>query len=75
MLWVGVVAPKDVPADRLSFLRQSLARIVKEPAFLREAQKVGVEVAYAPADEFEKQVREENLTFKELAKDLGLAPQ
>ena len=75
MLWVGVVAPKDLPADRLAFLRESLARIVKEPAFLRDAEKVGVEVAYAPADEFEKQVREEDQAFRLLAKDLGLAPQ
>lgn len=74
-LWVGVVTPKDVPADRLAFLRRSLAKIVKDPTFLQAAEKMGVEVAYAPANEFEKQVREEDQSFRLLAKDLGLAPQ
>jgi tripartite-type tricarboxylate transporter receptor subunit TctC len=75
LLWVGIVAPKNVPAERLAFLRRSLAAMVKEPSFLQAAQKVGVEVAYAPAEEFEKQVREEDRVFRELAKELGLAPQ
>ncbi len=75
VLWVGVVAPKNVPADRLAFLRKSLAAMVKEPSFLQAAQKVGVEVAYAGAEEFEKQVREEDRVFKALAKELGLEPK
>ena len=75
VLWVGVVAPKGVPADRLTFLRRSLAAMVKEPSFLRATEKVGVEVAYAPAEEFEKQVREEDRVFRALAKELGLEPQ
>jgi tripartite-type tricarboxylate transporter receptor subunit TctC len=75
LLWIGVVAPKGVPPERLAFLRKSLEQIVKDPAFRQAAEKVGVEPAYASADTFEKQVREEYQVFATLAKELGLAPQ
>lgn len=74
-LWIGVVAPKGLPPDRLQFLRKSLAQMTREPEFLQAAEKVGVAVAYAPAEEFEKQVRQEFAVFRDLAKELGLAPQ
>ena len=75
VLWIGVVAPKGIPADRLAFLREALARIVKDPDYLGAADKLGVEVAYAPAEEFERQVRDEDQVFRALAKDLDLAPK
>jgi tripartite-type tricarboxylate transporter receptor subunit TctC len=75
VLWIGVVAPKGIPADRLAFLRDAFARIVKDPVYLQAAEKLGVEVAYAPAEEFERQVRDEDQVFRALVKDLGLAPK
>lgn len=75
VLWVGLVAPKGVPAGRLALLRKSLAEITKQPAFLEAADKMGVEVAYGTPEEFEKQVREEDHVFKVLAQELGLAPK
>lgn len=70
--WTGIVAPRGVPAERLAFLRDALARITKDEAYLKAADKMGIDVAYAPAQEFEKQVREEDLAFKALVKDLGI---
>jgi tripartite-type tricarboxylate transporter receptor subunit TctC len=75
VLWIGVVAPRGLPPERLAFLRKSLAQMTKEPDFLGAAQKMGVEPAYAPAQEFEKQVREEFAVFRDLVKELGLAPK
>jgi len=75
VLWLGVVAPRATPPDRIAFLREGFARIVKDPAYLQAAEKVGVEVAYATAEEFERQVREEDQIFRALAKDLGVAPK
>jgi tripartite-type tricarboxylate transporter receptor subunit TctC len=72
MQWIGVVAPKGVPADRLLFLREGFARITRDPEYLKAAQRLGIDVSYAPADEFEKQVREEDRAFKALVKDLNL---
>ena len=74
MQWIGLVAPKGVPADRLAFLRDAFARITKDPAYLQAAEKVGIEVAYGTAEEFERQVREEDQAFKVLVKELGLTP-
>ena len=75
VLWIGIVAPKGVPADRLSFLRNACARLVKEPAYAEVTAKYGIEIAYAPADEFERQVRDEFVVFQALAKELGLVRQ
>ena len=36
---------------------------------------MGIEVAYGTAEEFEKQVREEDQAFKAVVKDLALTPK
>lgn len=72
--WTGFVAPKGLPADRLALLRDALARIAKDPGYLQLAEKFGIEVSYANAEEFEKQVREEDQVFRALVKDFGLTP-
>ena len=46
-------------------------RLGAERGFFRDE---GVEVAYASAEGFEKQVREEDLVFRALVKDFGLMP-
>lgn len=73
--WTGIVAPRGVPADRIAFLRKAFARLTKDAAYLDAAEKMGVEVAYASAEDFEKQVREEDRAFKALVKDLGITVQ
>ena len=75
VLWVGVVAPKGLPPERLAFLRKAIAEFVKEPAYQQAAEKFGIDIAYAGADEFEKQVRDEDVVFRSLVKDLGLTPK
>ena len=70
--WIGVVAPKGVPADRLKFLRDGFARITKDPAYLQAAQRLGIDVSYTTGKQFEKQVRDEDKAFKGLVKDLKL---
>jgi tripartite-type tricarboxylate transporter receptor subunit TctC len=73
--WIGVVGPKGIPPERLKFLREAFARITKDPDYRKAAGKLGVDVAYAPAEEFEKQVREEDIAFKKLVKDFELMPK
>lgn len=70
--WIGVVAPKGVPPDRLQFLREAFAHITRDPAYLEAAQRLGIDVAYATGEQFEKQVRGEDRAFKALVKDLNL---
>jgi tripartite-type tricarboxylate transporter receptor subunit TctC len=73
--WTGIVAPRGVPAERIAFLRDALLRITKDEAYLKAAEKTGIDVAYLGAQEFEKQVREEDRAFKALVKDLGITLQ
>lgn len=37
--WTGIVAPRGVPADRIVFLRDALARIAKNQAYLKAAER------------------------------------
>jgi tripartite-type tricarboxylate transporter receptor subunit TctC len=73
--WTGIVGPKAIPADRLKFLRSAFAQLTRDAAYADTAQKMGVEIDYGTAEEFEKQVREEDQAFKALVKDLGITPQ
>ena len=73
--WIGVVAPKGVAPERLVWLRDRFSRVVKDPAYLQAAEKLGIDVAYGTAEEFEKQVRDEDQAFKAVVKDLGLTPK
>ena len=75
VLWIGVVAPKGIALERLFFLQNAFLQITRDPAYLEAAQKLGIEPAWANAQDFEKQVREEDQVFRTLAKDLGLAPK
>jgi len=72
VLWIGIVAPKGLAPERLSFLRSACAKIVADPGYHQMAAKYAIEIAYAPADVFEKQVREEFVVFQSLVKELGL---
>jgi tripartite-type tricarboxylate transporter receptor subunit TctC len=73
--WTGLVAPKGVPADRLALLKDAVAKMLKDPAYLQTAERFGIDVAYAPAEEFEKQVRGENDVFRALVRDFDLMPK
>ena len=75
VLWGGVVAPRGTPPERLAALREGFARLVKAPAVVQAADKLGVVLAWGAAEEFEKQVRDENEVFRALAHELGLAPK
>ena len=73
--WVGIVAPKGIAQERLVFLQSAFFVIARDPAYLEAAQKLGIEPAWADAQEFEKQVREEDRAFRGLVKDLGITLQ
>ena len=75
VLWIGVVAPKGIAPERLAFLRKAFLEITQDAAYQKAADKLGVEIAHAPAQEFEKQVRDEDLVFRSLVKELGLTPK
>jgi tripartite-type tricarboxylate transporter receptor subunit TctC len=73
--WTGLVAPKGLPPERLALLRDAVARMLKHPDYLQTAERFGIDVSYAPAEEFEKQVRSENDVFRALVKEFDLMPR
>ena len=73
--WTGLVAPKGVPPERLALLKDAVAKMLKDPDYLKAAERFGIDVAYAPAEEFEKQVRDEFQVFRALVRDFDLMPK
>jgi tripartite-type tricarboxylate transporter receptor subunit TctC len=47
-------APPDVPKDRLDALRTAFELTLKDPAFLAEAEKIGLEVQFVGGSEVQK---------------------
>ena len=47
-------APPDVPGDRVAALRSAFAQTLKDPKFLDDADKLGVEVQLVPGDAIQK---------------------
>jgi len=52
----NVVAPPDVPADRVAALRQAFDATMKDPAFLADAQKQKLDIDPGSGDEVERNV-------------------
>jgi len=47
-------APPDVPPARVKALRDAFARTLKDPQFLAEADKMGLEVQHVGGEEIDK---------------------
>src|SRR5258708_39310670 len=54
LLGRGIAGPPAIPADRLKALRDALVATMKDKDFLAEADKVGLEIDPASADEVEQ---------------------
>jgi tripartite-type tricarboxylate transporter receptor subunit TctC len=51
------VGPPDIPADRLAALRESFMTTMKDPEFLAEAAKIGIEVDPVTGEKFEALIK------------------
>jgi len=57
-----IALPPGTPQDRVEILRNGLSATMKDPAFLKEAKKLNLDVDFVPGPEVEKLV-EESLTL------------
>jgi tripartite-type tricarboxylate transporter receptor subunit TctC len=48
------ILPPDVPADRVAALRRAFDQMVKDPAFLAQADKIKVEIDPTPGEEVQR---------------------
>jgi len=51
-LWIGLFAPKGVPAHALKILRDAARQAVRDPEFKAATEKMQMPTAYQDADEF-----------------------
>jgi len=51
-LWIGIFAPKSIPANALMALRKAIRQAVEDPSFKNAMDKIQVPIAYQDADEF-----------------------
>jgi tripartite-type tricarboxylate transporter receptor subunit TctC len=63
-------APPGLPPERLAALRRAFAQTFKDPQFLADAKKVGLEVALTTGEEIEKMVAENYLLSPALKEKL-----
>jgi tripartite-type tricarboxylate transporter receptor subunit TctC len=72
LLWRGIIAPRDVPADRLEKLRAAFSDAAMNPEFKTIAERRGEETWNISPDEAAKYVRDEYAQMERLAKQLQL---
>src|SRR5690625_7361245 len=53
-VWQGIGAPKGIPSDIKEVLEKGFEEIINDPEFIEEAEKIGIDVNYMDADEFEE---------------------
>jgi tripartite-type tricarboxylate transporter receptor subunit TctC len=67
----NVVAPPDVPADRVAVLRAAFDATMSDPDFLADAQKLGLEIVPGRGDEVQRTVERTLTTPPELVARLA----
>jgi tripartite-type tricarboxylate transporter receptor subunit TctC len=72
----SIVLPPGVPADRVKVLRDAFAAMTKDPQFLQEGEKIGLEIGLTRGEEMnrdiENTIRDKNLM--ELYRKIVVAP-
>jgi putative tricarboxylic transport membrane protein len=71
--WRGVFGPPGMPAEAVKFWDQTLANMVKTPAWKKYLEKFEWFDAYADSATFAKELRQENDIYVKILTDLGMA--
>ncbi|SFO57802.1 Tripartite-type tricarboxylate transporter, receptor component TctC [Cohaesibacter marisflavi] len=70
--WKGLIAPKNVDADALAWLRDAVKTVATDPAFIQKMTDMGEFVTYEDAETFEKRVHNDSDVAKKVLEDLGM---
>jgi tripartite-type tricarboxylate transporter receptor subunit TctC len=71
-LWRGIAAPKGTPKDVVAALEAAIKITVASPEFQEAGKTLGFTPAFLPADEFRKQIAEDDRRLAEVMAELGL---
>jgi len=69
--WVGLVAPKGTPADIVHKLNLEVGRALRDPAFVSQLAKLGIEPLGSTPEEFAAFLRQEIPRWKQIVQDAG----
>jgi tripartite-type tricarboxylate transporter receptor subunit TctC len=62
-----LIAPPEVPPERVALLRQAFEALARDPAFLAEADQAKLEFNFVPGPEIDKVVAQIAATAPEIA--------
>jgi len=72
-LWRGVIAPKDVPADRLKILEEGFRKAAGSARLKEYTEKSGERVVAGTSSDFQRLIATEYKDFGQVIQELGLA--
>ena len=70
--WFGILAPAKTPADIVNRLQQEIAKSVVLPNVKEQIAKLGLETVASTPENYAAFLREENVKWSKLVKDLNL---
>jgi len=69
--WIGLVVPKGTPADIVKKLNLEVARALKDPEFVAQMSKVGIDPLGSTPEEFAAFLGKEIPRWKQIVQDAG----
>jgi tripartite-type tricarboxylate transporter receptor subunit TctC len=69
--WVGLVAPKGTPGDIVQKLNLEVGRALRDPEFLSQLSKLGIDPLGSTPEEFAAFLRQEIPRWKQIVQDAG----
>jgi tripartite-type tricarboxylate transporter receptor subunit TctC len=72
VLWRGVAAPKGTPKEAITRLEGAIKNVVNSAAFQERCKKLGFELAFLPAKEFDEFIARDDQAIARLMSQLGL---
>lgn len=71
-VYTGIIAPSEISDDVLEILVTAFKQAVKDPDFIEQLEKMGVESSIAEPDDFQKNITNSYNSSGEILKNLGL---
>lgn len=68
--WRGVAAPKNTPADIIKILHDAFKKGMEDPAFIKNAKDMAVNLKYLNAQDFAKLIEADNEIYSKLVKEI-----
>ncbi len=75
VLWRGVAAPKGTPKQAITRLQDAIKNVVNSAEFQAHCKRLGFELAFLPAAEFDRFIAKDDVAIAKLMASLGLKKQ